>query len=495
MNIEPLKITRDALKSEQVRNFIGERIFDPTNDEEVPRGNNQPQEGMSLWNWLLGAVLLFTGWKFKGFLIKTALRFFVIGNLVAQIWEIIVEQAFNLAYTDWNQMDSEIERKIQTNEERIASAAGSLVASGLVWTASIVIAGKMVASYPVVSGKVLLALSEEGQGEIRGQFINFLTTTRQVATENLILSTFLNARRLRLFGLAPVNEEREPFIVSEFIDEVIDQNLSGKAEAFLRAALDQLIESLIEVGYIVSNTIDDFYASQRAALDADEERVVVVTPNEEVSDEKLVLQGKQTDLTQTLQTTLATHTLVHNRDVGQIVGQNYDDWYRAKPYRRNLSLVFKDKDTPPYVVNGITSKTVTINVPDVRAGLSWEKIKLACEPFTWGPVKVEQKLDNGRKFLVNAASFAEGKRVISRMLTLTTANAQGPPRQSQPEQDNLPPELKILPSLVYPAYGSLTVREFTFNSQANTYQKNKQASARFELWTERQPENFKNLPS
>lgn len=496
MNFQFLSITRDLLKSREVRERIGERIFDPSNDELVPRP--EPQQGINWWLLISAAALVFPGLrlaKLAKFVIAGAIRFFAIKLVFGQLWEILVEKYFELKTFDWNQMDSEIENQIKSNNEQIAGAAGSLFGSGLVWTVSATIAGKLIGRYPVLAGRIALELADEGKSEVTGQLNNFFIVARNSLITNLILTGFLTLRRLRLFGLAPVATEKKPWTIADKVDEFIDKNFSGMLEAFIRQALEQIEESLIEVGYIVSLTIDDFYAAQKEAMDEEPERTLIITPNKEAEDEQLVLSGSQSAVEQSLQTTLATHTLVHNRDVGQIVGNHYDDWYRAKPFRRSLKVVFHDKKEPPYVVAGKASMTAELTIPDPLPGLSWEKIKRACEPFTWGPVMVTQKLDNGRKCQVNASTVSEGKKLINRLLTLTTAKPEGTPFKTEPDQDNLDPELKIRPTLVYPAYGTLIVREPTYNGTSITYKKNKESATRFELWTTRQPENFKNLPA
>lgn len=477
-----IQIVRTSLKSREVREKIGTRLYDAS--AALTKSGNEPGLLQNIFN--IGA-------KFVGFLINVV--FSGVQWTLSELWEIAIEIFYEIKYFDWNQTDADLKQQIDSNNQRIAQAFGSLIGAGLVWTTGIAIAGGLSFKFPVLAGRVALALADEAQSELRGQLGNLIVTTRQAVISSAILGGLLTLRRLKVFGLQPITKSRDPWILADKIEEKVQRIDNTLLRSFTTGFLDQLEESIIEMGYVVAMTVDDFYAAQKAAQIDDRERTILITPNDQTDDEKLILQGGQTGLTQTLQSTLATHVLVHNRDVGQIVGQNYDDWYRAKPFRRNLTLIFKDKDAPPYVENGKTSKTVTINVPDVKAGLSWEKIKQACEPFTWGPVRVTQNLDNGRKLVVLAASFAEGKRVIARMLTLTTANPQGTIRQAQPEQDNLPLDLKIKPTLVYPAYGTLLIREFNYNSQANTYQKNKESANRFELWTPVQPETFKNLPA
>jgi hypothetical protein len=80
------------------------------------------------------------------------------------------------------------------------------------------------------------------------------------------------------------------------------------------------------------------------------------------------------------------------------------------------------------------------------------------------------------------------------MLTLTTAKAMGNMRRSEPEQDGLPDEQKIKPTVVYPATGTLIVRQPTMVGSAITYKKNKESANRFDLWPTNEPDNFKNLP-
>jgi hypothetical protein len=477
-----LNIARSALKSRQVRTLIGERTYDAAAALTQPEGS---QTGILQKIFNIGA-------KFVGFLVSGV--FYAIAWSFSTLWEILVEAYFEIKYFDWNQTDKELQSQIDSNNQRIANAFGQLVGGGVVWLTGIAVSSALTVKFPVLAGRIALELAEEGGGEIKGLLGNLIVSTRQAVVSSLILGGLLSLRKLRLFGLAPVNQERAPWIISEKIDEKVESITDNVLRSFVQGFLDQIEESIIEMGYVVAFTLDDFYASQKAAQSEEPTRTIIITPNKDAEDEQLSLTGSQSAIEQSLQTTLATHTLVYNRDVGQIVGSHYDDWYRAKPFRRCLKLVFHDKQEPPYVVNGKASMTAELTVPDPLPGLSWEKIKRACEPFTWGPIMLTQKLDNGRKFQVNVTTVSEGKQLINRLLNLTTAKPEGIPFKTEPDQDNLAPELKIKPNLVYPAYGTLIVREPTYDGTSITYKKNKESATRFELWTTQQPENFKNLP-
>ena len=105
------------------------------------------------------------------------------------------------------------------------------------------------------------------------------------------------------------------------------------------------------MGYVVAFTLDDhFEASQRANQSMlGPTRTVELTPDERVADEQLIIEAPQELIIPTIQNAVNTHQMVHNRDMGQIVGTPETDYVTPRPQRRKLKVIFRSKQTPPFL--------------------------------------------------------------------------------------------------------------------------------------------------
>lgn len=441
-----LSLSRNTLKSQVIREFIGERTLDIFTSMGGQRSGGS--------GFLSG--LLNLGGRFSGFLLSVAAR--GLAWLGRNAWEIFVEASIEFFTFNWNQTDEAIRQQIEGNNIQLSAALGQLAGTSAVWIASAGIAGLASLKFPVIGGQVALAIAREGGEEIRSSLQSFLLQARDIMTRNTVMSGFLTARRLRLFGLAPIDDQREPWSIAEWVEDRVQDIDNPRLRAFVEGALDGALEAVIEVGYVVTNTIDDYYATQRLANNAalGEQRKVLLTPNVAAPDENLILRGPQTLIQSTVQTALVQHQLVHNRDVGQIVGQPAGDWIRAGVQRRVLTIVFKNKSEPPWTLaSGERIKQVTLTIPDCRMGLTWAEIKAAARPFTWGRYRATANLDNGRKLKVGGATEGEATTTLRRLALLQSAEIL---TLSVTEEKDRHPFLVKRPEQMYPAYATLLIR-------------------------------------
>ena len=475
-----LKIIREGLRSQVVREAIGERRLDIF---EALTTSGDDGNG--------GGGLLGLGRRLVGFLTN------VVGQaarwLLSNAWDIFVEASFEIATFDWNQTDASIRESIDANWVQLAGSFGDLFGTGLVWTVSIGLSAAAAVKFPVLGGQIAQVIAEEGGEELRGALRGFLTQSRDVLTRNLILGGFLTARRLRLFGLAPVTEQREPWTIAGEIEERIESIDNRYIRAFVENFVESAVDAVIEVGYVVSYAIDDYYSTNRRAINNafGEQRAVILTPDRRSEDENVILRGPQTLIQQNIQTALVSHQLVHNRDIGQIVGQPAGDWLRAGVQRRVLTITYRNKELPPWTLpNGERIKEITVTIPDCRVGLNWRDIKAVCRPWTWGKFRATANLDNGRKLKVNGSSPVEAEQTLRRFATLQTAEIL---TLSVTEEKDRHPDLIKRPEQVWPSYGHLLVRRRVSGDSGLTelngqnYQNDR---IRFELWPNEEPEGL-----
>lgn len=475
-----ISIAKNSLRSQVVRDLIGERTIDIFTQLT---SNESDEDG-----GLIGSLFSF-GKRLVGFLVKAALN---VGRwLLRNLWDIVLEASFEIAYFDWNQTDQSLVSAINSNNVQIAGAAGQLLGSGSVWLAAVAVAGLATIKFPVIAGKVMLDLAQEGGEEIRAQVQSFLGVTRNAVTRNVVLASFLSLRKLRLFGFAPISEPREPWTIAGEIQERVENIDNDALQAFVENFLEGAVEAIIEAGYVVSYSIEDYYRSQKMANENlfGTARGVKLQPDENNEDEFVVLTGPQTIVKSSIETAIASHRFIHNRDVGPLVGYPAEDWLRAGIQRRKMTIVYKSKAAPPWInAPGQGSvKEITITIPDAKTGLTWEDIKAKARPFTWGKYRATANLDNARQMALYGGSPAEAENTLREFISLSTASIL---TLSVTEEKDRHPDLRKAATMVYPAYATLLVRRGTAETtgltdlSGNDY---KNELRRMELWTSTEP--------
>lgn len=479
MNLTTVLFERNSLQSRVIRELVGDRVINLVEDiVEVDAENG-------IFSSILGL-----GGKIIGFVASALLGSFVWG--LTEIIDLAVEAYFELKHFDWNQTDAELQRQLEANDVLLASALGQLTGTGLVWLTGIAVASGLTIKYPVVAGRVALALAEEGGTEIRSALTNLITVSRQNAVRGILLGGLLNARKLELLGFKPVTEERKPWSIAEGIDNFVEQFLGAEIKAFLNGFVDAVEDAVIEMGYVIAYTLDDYFMSQRLANESllGQERTIELTPDVQVEDERVIIESPQELAIANTQAAMVEHQLIYNRDVGQIAGMPELDYRTPNPQGRKLTLIFRGKQTPPWrLPDGTTAMTAEANIPDVQYGLTWEKIKKVAQPYTWGKYRVTAHLSNGRQMAVHAVSYGEGEKQLREYVKLSTAViTRFNYGLSEPVSDD--PRFKREATLVYPAYCKLTIGDLRPDGSLRSNRKN---TVRVDLWTTEEPDNSDQL--
>ncbi len=479
MKLTAIIFNRDALASRITRELVGERVINLAEDIGTSGG-----EGGIL------TAIFGLGKKIIGFVVSA-----VVGLVVwslADLWDIAVEAYFELKYFDWNQTDEELKTSLAANDAVLSGALGRLGGTGLVWLTGIGVSSVLSFKFPVLAGRVALELAQEGGTEIRSALINLITISRQNAVKNMLLGGLLTARRLEQFGLKPVTEQLKPWSIAEGIDNLVSSLPSASMRSFADNFIDAVEDSIIEMGYVIAYTLDDFYLSQKLANQSTfgQQRTIELTPDIRVEEERIIIESPQELAIDTIQTVMAEHQLIHNRDVGQIAGMPERDYVSPMPQRRKLKIIFRSKKTPPWInADGEIVKTVEVNIPDVKQGLSWDKLKSTVKPYTWGKYQVTAHLSNGRQMRVYAVSFNEGERQLNEYIKLSTASINrfhhGVAATDSPNLNQ-----RKLPTLVYPAYARLFIGDVKADGSLRS---KKKSTVRVDLWVAEEPENSDQL--
>jgi hypothetical protein len=339
----------------------------------------------------------------------------------------------------------------------------------------------------------------------------FLNQSAQTLGNNVLLWAYSNARK-RLNPKGDYNKEgAKPYILSEKAEKTVDSISSEYLKTFARSGLEALEDSLIDcfytMGYLIKMGVDDHYATTKQAtvLALGAERTIEVTPDKETPDEVIRLTGRTELLKPSLQTTLSTHKLLKNRDVGAIIGQPALDYATARPLMRSLLLTFRSKEAPPYYVRSVDSKgkviskavkQIEVTIPDPVKGITWDRLKQTCARFTWGAHCCTVRLDNGRQMMVYGATKAEAESTMKRFVKLTTAEVLS--WKFHEEGSKKSEALIKKPTIVYPSYATLVIRKQTGEGTSDTQtlegKKLKETQQRVEIWRENPPKDFKPFP-
>ena len=479
MKLTSVVLQENSLASRVVRNLVGERVINLAEDIGAAG-----EEGGILTS------IFGLGKKIIGFIVST-----VVGLVVwslSDLWDIAVEAYFELKYFDWNQTDAELKSSLAANDALLAGAFGRLAGTGLVWLAGIGVSSVLSFKYPVLAGRVALELAEEGGTEIRSALINLITVARQNAVRSALLGGLLTARRLEQFGLKPVTEELKPWSIAEGIDNLVSSLPSSAMRSFADNFIDSVEDSIIEMGYVISYTLDDFYLSQKLANQSTlgQERTIELTPDIRVEEERIIIESPQELAINTTQTVMAQHQLVHNRDMGQIVGIPEIDYRTPDPQRRKLKIIFRGKRTPPWkLTDNSTAMTAEVSISDAKQGLTWQQIKSVVKSYTWGKYRVTAHLSNGRQMKCHAVSYAEGQRQLNEYIKLSTATITRF-NLGVTENDSANLDKRIVPTVVYPAYAKLTVGDVRLDGSLRS---KKKSTVRVDLWVQDEPDNSDQL--
>lgn len=480
MRFSQILVERDSLPSKIVRNFVGERTFEDF--AALTTGSNGNSSFLSkVWNGIA---------KFGGSLLKAAFSF--ISWSFSGLWEVLVEAAYEIAYFDWNSTDAEIKQEIDQANQSIVQQFGQLVGSGTVWLTSIAVSAALTVKFPVLAGRVALALAEEGGQDLKGQLTGFLSN----ATQNVIRSTLLGSYLfLRKQIKGEQKENKKPWILATKIEEKVQAIKNKTLRNFTQGFLDGAFDSLLEIGYVVSFTLDDYYAVAREANNTTIEpvRTVQVFPDVN-SEESIIIEDTQENTEASINNYLGNHNLVSNRDIGTVVGQPYDDWYGLTPQGRRLILEYNAKEKPPfYDDKGKQTKRIQISIPDVKASLSWNDLKYTLLKFTWGNYLARGIFENRRQMSVWGATEAEAKNTLLTLARLSTKSLIQV-SVSHPEVQNV--KRKKKPTLVYVSHANLLIRKATVGATDYTLidgQNQRMARTRLELWRDEAPANNSSL--
>lgn len=395
---------------------------------------------------------------------------------------------------------------------------GSVFGQSVGWVAGIAVGYGVSLICPVIGGGTLARLvagrvGTEALDELRFGLQAAVYQTAENLANRALVSGYINFRRWvknapygfleRFFGADNARfiaqdwgDETGPVIsISNEIEERIERIESPAVQAFIESALDEGFDSFIEAGFIIANELDTAYSNAKRAHEASgigPERRVLLYPDRRTQ-ERVIIEGKEEMAKQEIQATISQHRLIGSRDVGQIVGQPLNDWVRAQPQRRKLTVLFRNRPEPPWQQFTEGYQQATVTIPDLDFGITWTRLKQVLRPYIWGEWRATAQLTNGRQMAVYGASKQEAENTLLRCLTLSTTEIS---TLSVSQEVLRHPELRKRPTQLYPAFATLLVRRDSIDRSGRTFINGENLAAetiRIPLWPDEAPLDLEPL--
>jgi hypothetical protein len=281
--------------------------------------------------------------------------------------------------------------------------------------------------------------------------------------------------------------------------KALDDKVESIKNPFLQAATSSLLEewwdACVDAGFVVAGAADSFVWEQKIKNQTSSQ-IIEITPNRQAENETIVLAGSKQELKPVITNLLATHKLIENRDIGDIVGYPTNDEIRANVSEITVHIHYSSQKEPPFRVKG--AQRVVVKIADVkRAKLDWTDIKNAADKngYLWGPFLARAKMSNGRVISAYGATSNTAKNRVKELSVLTDADILVINVTEELKEGNRRVNHKLLKksTLVYPVKASIVVQKISKlnDGKATLDGKNRITETySFPLWTDRAPFNF-----
>lgn len=436
---------------------------------------------------------------------------------ITDIFSWLISGVTKITSFDWNASDQQLRALQESQNTALASIWGGVVGEGVGWLAGIGVGYGVGMICPVLGGANLARyistrVIDEAVSSISVSLRNAILQSVSTLGNSLLLSAYMQYRRL--LKAVPVNvlsavygEDTAAFIknlwgneggpemsFSQFVEDTVAEIDSNALRAFVSSLLSEGWDTFVEAGFIIAYELDSALSQTRFSQNEilGRERAVLLQPDVR-GDEKIFVAAKEELAIQTIESALHTFTFINNRDVGQLVGQPVDDYLRAQPHRRKANIVFRNYPRPPWTTRENRLKEVSYAIPDLRAGITWNELKNAAQPYRWGPYRATANLINGRQMAVYGASVSEAEAALMRLFSLSTTEIV---TLNVSEERIRHPGLKKQETLVYPAFAHLLVRSPISTDgdiKVLSGQEYVERRARIAIWSDHEPSNFSEL--
>lgn len=515
-----INLARSALKSEQVRTAIA----GASRTREIKK--SQSDQG----NWftnLLGSI-----W---GGL--TNLTGFIVGALGAIGFSFVtlynwLRGGISFIYNfNWNITDQQIDQQLRQMRLMLVGQMGETAGNFIGFLACGAIPGLIIAKFNKPLGAyVLKEVSEEAFDELMGNLRILLSQTTRTIASHIMYGAYKNIRRTikevfrnpnskqslvakSIFGPNFNNwvqawgaPNSKPWSFRIAVEEAIESLPDGYIQEFVENFYEGFLEGCDEAGFVVAQSLDNWYAEQRLANNQllGDDTVLEVTPNREAESERVLVAGPMELVKTQLVNIVTQHQLIDNRDIGQFVGEIHRE-SMTKNFIEGIAIKinFRGEQQPPFR----TSKRVNYTIPMIKTSkLDWEVIKLACggtNGYMWGRflARVRFKEVGTPVLQIYGATSSEAEDRAKAFIELTDleiASLTITEEKKEGRRREFDKALYKEDTRVYPAFLVIVNREKVLleeQGRATFSGVYKERRFRIPLWTNEAPSDFDEIKS
>ncbi len=303
---------------------------------------------------------------------------------------------------NWNVTDAELDRSIATLRLRIVGQLGATAGNLVGYVACGVIPSIGILAINEPLGLYLLQqVGEEALDEFLSNIRILLRTSLYGLVQSSWITMFKNTRRAakvatkdpnspfsrlgrRVFGSnfdTAIQEWGEagskPWSFAREKERKRDEIKDPLRREFWEEFDEEFGDACREASYVIVDGIDSWAAEQRMREQASQgvQETIEFIPNREAEDERIVVSGSQQEVRTQLMTTMATHNIMANRDVGMWVGEPLRHDMRRKQAGLTLRVQLFNWPSPPFYRSSDDAQRVTLTIPGVkRSKLDWAVI-------------------------------------------------------------------------------------------------------------------------
>jgi hypothetical protein len=265
----------------------------------------------------------------------------------------------------------------------------------------------------------------------------------------------------------------------------------------------------MEAGFIIGQTIDEAYAQAKLAQEkalGEKRSLEIILDDRAEEKEKLHLTNLPEKLMiPATQQLINQHRLIHNRDLGLVIGSPLDEYVRARAQSLTVVIeMFTRKEPPFFRGKSKDSKQIVLTIPNVkRAKLNWETIKRVVggqNGYTWGRFRANVTLDSRRTLRVYGGTAKEAEDRVKALLEITEDKLVSISVTEEKKEGARLKQPKLYKDAVrvYPGYFTIINREEYLDptkGRATLTQNYRDAKIRIALWLKKEPPNASRLIS
>jgi hypothetical protein len=281
--------------------------------------------------------------RFVGFLVSGVIS--LLSFSWTKLWGWIVGGVTFVANFDWNLTDESIDKQIQGLWDSFGGILGSAVGRAIGWIGCGLVPAAVIMTFnESLATHLLKEVGEQAINEMLDAATEVIQAGFRMGVQASFLWLYKNVRRAlkdpnNPFGMAlrgvvgATNVENwgkgESWTIASAIENAIESIPNTFLRNFVEEAWEEGTEACIEAGYAIAGGIDSFLAEQAIANNniLGTERIVEITPDRTVPGERIVLSGREAVLGPNIVSTLATHQMFRNRDVGVLINGSPTDEY------------------------------------------------------------------------------------------------------------------------------------------------------------------------